>query len=525
MFFTKHSALTAVLALAVAAASAQTKTVDGIQNMRHSALSPIYAGNEVKGYLMFSRGDKADRKNDNYSLDFYDQDLAKVSNVTVQKPAGRFTLLDNSFNGSAFAFYFFNSKDATLELETYDTSLKKLGTKVIGELTKGDKMMIANQQKLEDPSAGGMMGNGMSLFPVLGQGFVRNGYTGMMKGYTLAMYDDKLQMKWRVTSPEDSKQYESVGITEASDKYLLGMMMRRDGMMSRTINSSMVAFDVATGKKVLDQPVETSKTEQLSLSSFSFDPEKREFVAVGEYYKPDDKPFINKSLGFYIKRFSEQGKVVSTKNYGWQREVASLMPSEAKPSLEEGYVNYTHSITKGANGKLYIVSEQYKVVGDGMGIAMMAMGARGANVTKGKIGNLFVYEIDSQGKLNSVKFYAKDPSTATLPAGSSYMSAGIIGHIMKMQGDFDYQFIQKNDANTQFNAVYINFDKEKGAATKRVIGDIAFGDNGKYAVDKIDMTSDANYSYLYPAKPGYVMIADYYKKKSQLGMKLVKLNI
>ena len=32
-------------------------------------------------------------------------------------------------------------------------------------------------------------------------------------------------------------------------------------------------------------------------------------------------------------------------------------------------------------------------------------------------------------------------------------------------------------------------------------------------------------SFLYPAKPGYVMIADYFKKKSQLGMKLVKLNI
>ena len=44
-------------------------------------------------------------------------------------------------------------------------------------------------------------------------------------------------------------------------------------------------------------------------------------------------------------------------------------------------------------------------------------------------------------------------------------------------------------------------------------------------MDKIDLTSTANYSYVYPAKPGYVMIADYYKKKSQLGMKLVKLNI
>ncbi|OUJ72899.1 hypothetical protein BXP70_16485 [Hymenobacter crusticola] len=73
------------------------------------------------------------------------------------------------------------------------------------------------------------------------------------------------------------------------------MMVRRDGMMSKQVTSSMVAIAAATGKKIMDLPVETSKTEHLSLSSFTFDPDKREFIAVGEYYKPDDKPFVNKS--------------------------------------------------------------------------------------------------------------------------------------------------------------------------------------------------------------------------------------
>jgi hypothetical protein len=38
----------------------------------------------------------------------------------------------------------------------------------------------------------------------------------------------------------------------------------------------------------------------------------------------------------------------------------------------------------------------------------------------------------------------------------------------RQSGQFDYQFIQKNDANSQFNVVYINYDKEKGEATKKV---------------------------------------------------------
>ncbi len=527
MLNTKRTALAALFALTATAGFAQTKTLEGIESMSRSALSPIYAGNEVKGYLMFGHGDKADRKNDNYLLDFYDQDLGKVSNITIQKPAKRFTLLKNTFNGSAFAFYFVNYKEETLEMETYDTSLKKLGSKVIEDLSKMDKMMIQQQQQQQQQGGegGGMMSGSMSLFPVPGKGFIRNSYMGLGKGYALVMYDDNLKAKWRLASDEKSKFYEGIGLTEATDKYVLGMMMRRDGMMSRKITSSMVAIDATTGKKVLDLPVETSKTEQLSLSSFTFDPQTREFVAVGEYYKLDDKPFVNKSPGFYIKRFSEAGKPVSTKNYGWQREVMALMPAEAKASLEDNYVNYAHSIVKGANGKLYIVAEQFKIVGDGLGIALTALGGRGASVSKGKIGNMLVFEIDPQAKLTSVKFYAKDPSNAVLPPGTGFMGAGILGQIMKGQGDFDYQFMQKNDANTQFNVVYINFDKEKGEATKKVVGNIVFGDNGKYAVDKIDLTSTANYSYVYPAKPGYVMIADYFKKKGQLGMKLVKLNI
>ena len=522
MFFTPRMALAALFTLSVATASAQTKTLQGIENMRRSALSPIYAGNEVKGYLLFAHGDKADRKNDNYLLNFYDQNLTEASKIVVQKPKNRFYLLDNSFNGSAFAFYFFNQKDETLELETYDTGLKKIGTKVIGELSKGDKMMIQNQLKMQGTSAFG----GMGLMPVPGVGFLRNGYTGLSKGYTLAMYDDNLKMKWRLTSPENAKQYEMANVMESADKYLMGTIMRRDGIMSRKFETSMLVIDAATGKKIMDSPVETSKDEQLSLSSFTFDPAKREFVAVGEYYKPDDKPMVNKSQGFYIKRFSEAGKQVSSKMYGWQKEVAALMPAEAKESLEDNYVNFNHTVVKAANGKMYIIAEQFKIVGDGLGIAMAAMGGK-ASVSKGKVANMLVFELDPQAKLTNVKFYPKNITNAELPNGAGFLGAGLLGYIMKGQGDFDYQFLQKNDANTNFNAVYVNFDKEKGEAAKGYVGNIAFDENGKYTLDKIDLSSStgATAAYLYPAKPGYVMMADYFRKKSQLGMRLIKLNI
>lgn len=513
--------LAGLLALPGLGAHAQTQTLDGVARIYRSAISPIYAGNEVKGYIMYAKGDKADRKNDNYLLDFYDQDLAKVSNITVQKPSGRYYLLANSFNGSAFGLYFYNLKDNSLEIETYDTSLKKLGSKVIGDLSKMDKMKI--QQSFQQKSSGAeeQAFSDMELFPVPGYGFVRNSYEGMMKGYALQMYDNQMNLKWTLASDPKSKEYEAINITEATDKYILATMMRKSGMLSKKAESYMVVIDAVTGKKIMDLPVETSKTEQLSLSSFTFDPAKREFIAMGEFYKLNDKPYVNKSEGFYLKRFSESGQPTVAKNYGWHNEVRAAMPAEALPSLEAGYVNYAQSIVRGANGKTYIVAEQYKVVADGVGIAMAMMGG-GAGVQKGKIANMMVFALDPSYKLTDVKFYPKDESQAMLPGIGG---AGLMGMYLKATGQFDYQFMQKNDANSQFNAVYINYDKEKGEKTKRIIGNVAFGDNGQFKVDKIDMTSSATASYLYPAKPGYLMMVDYLKKEKKVGMKLVKVNI
>ena len=490
--------------------------------MARSGISPIYAGNEVKGYLLYARTDKANRKNDNYRLDFYDQDLTKVSNITIQKPAGKYFLLQNSFNGTAFGLYFYNQKDKSLEIETYDTSLKKLGSKVIGDLSKADNMVI--MQRLQNGDNGDNMLGSLNLQPVADKGFVRNSFDGMMKSYALQMYDNNLNPKWWLASNPKSKFYEYIIINEVNDKYLVGTIMRRDGLMSRKMESYMVAIDVNTGKKVLDQPVESSKTEQLGLSSFTFDAAKREFVAVGEYYKPDDKPFVQKSQGFYIKRFTEAGKLIGVKPYSWQKEVKAALPAEAKVSLEEGYVNFTHSIVKGADGKMYIVGEQYKIAGKGLDV-VLAVARMGGGGARGLIGNLMIFELSPEYSLTSIKCFPKDVSKVPLPGGAGMVSNNMLGYVLKMQGGFDYQFLQRNNANSLFNLVYINYDKEKGEATKKIIGNISFGETGQFTIDKIDGTSSATSSYVYPAKPGYVMMVDYLKKQSQLGMKLVKLNI
>ena len=95
---------------------------------------------------------------------------------------------------------------------------------------------------------------------------------------------------------------------------------------------------------------------------------------------------------------------------------------------------------------------------------------------------------------------------------------------MKQYGYFDYQFFANSSNKKTFNAVYVNYDREKGEKPKKVVGNIILGEKQLVTIDQIDMPSKASSAFLYPAKPGYIMMVDYLKKQKQLGMKLVKVN-
>lgn len=515
----KISLFTVALWLSVSFSYAQKQSLPGIGNLRASAISPIYEKSEVKGYMFYYKADKADRKNDNYIIDFFDEDLNKVKNIVMQKPRNSYFLLRNSYNGSVFGFYFYNYRKKELELEVYDRGLNKIGSQKITNLSKMDKAYIQQELEKGSTSDNSLMG-GVNLYPVPEKGFVRNSYEGMGKSYILEMYDNNLKLKWKYI-PEQNKDYEAVGITEVTDKYVMATIARRPGMFSKKIDFYVAAFDVETGKKVLDMPIETGQAEQLSLSTVNFDEQKQEFLVLGEFYNADDKPFVSKSQGFFIKRFGVDGNEKSSKLYGWNKEVNSLLPAAARKSVDENYINYIHKIIKDANGNMYLVAEQYKIVVSGAGIASKALGGKASSM-KGKIGNLIIFAIDPADALKEVKFYEKEETDCVLPAGSGWYGGGLLGHIIKMESGFDYQFSQLNNDANNFNIAYLNFtDKGKKTALVNVMLD----ETGSFNTDNIDITSGKrSRSFTYPAKIGYNMIVDYNDKEKLMEMRLVKLN-
>jgi hypothetical protein len=506
---------------------AQTATLSDFKRISPSTISPIKEGKETKGYTLFYKGDKADKGNDNYFLAVYDQDLKKTKTISFQRPRGKFLLIGNGYNGNELGFYFYNFKEKQFEIDTYDKTLKKLDSRTFKEKLTDMEEFSLNQRLQAEEKDQSAFSTDLGLYPVPGKGFIRNGIMKRAKGFKLEMLGNNLKTKWNYATSEDSKETEGLIIYEVTDNLLLGTIVRRPGAMSTKMTFYIVAFDIETGRKVMDLPVETpGTTDQLSLNSISYDYDNNQIIVTGDYYAENDKPGASKSKGFYIKTFSSDGKETNKKMYSWEKDVKSMLPPEAKESIEKGAMNFTHRVLKGADGKLYIVCEQFNRTASALGIASQVLGGGrgGASVSKCNVLNLIIYVVNPDLSLSDIKFYPKDKSSVEMPPGSAYLGAGLAGLIVKSMGGFDYQFTQMTNDGKSFDVVYINYDKEKGESTKRILGNIIISPDGKFNLDKMDISSKATESYLYPAKPGYLMMVDWIRKEKSLGMKLVKLN-
>lgn len=504
---------------------AQTESLPGFKTLRKSQINAIQDGSEVRGYSVFQTLDKADKKNDNYAMFVYDENLTKVKTLEFKKQRNVTFLLGNAFNGDAMALMFYNTKEKAYELETYDNSLKKLASKKIVNNSKTEKMSIQQntmmQAKGNDP--GELVGIG--VIPVPGKGFVKIGLTDKSDGYFFTMFDNNLNEKWTLSTPKDPKEYEVFFVYDVTDQYIAGTIIRRPGKMSKKFTYYVAVIDANTGQLVIDAPIETSASEQLSINGISIDKQRNEFIVSGDSYNLSDKPGVNKSKGFYVKKFSPDGKITAQSIYSWNTDVKKVLPAEAAESVEKGFLNYTHKMMTDASGRVYLITEQYRTTADAMGIASNILGGGyGSSMTKVQVENIMLFELSPNLELTNIKFYDKNKKNVALYPGMEFYGTGMLGYFVKLMGDFDYQFSQTSNDKKNFNIAYTNWEKEKGEKAKKYIGNISINDKGDFSLDKIDVTNKASAYFVFPAKPGHVMMVDWLKKEKTVGMKLVKLN-
>ncbi len=135
--------------------------------------------------------------------------------------------------------------------------------------------------------------------------------------------------------------------------------------------------------------------------------------------------------------------------------------------------------------------------------------------------NMVVFQFNADYSLEKVHIFEKNASQLLLPSGSMYTSSKLLSYYIKAIGGFDFRFSQEFPGNETFAVVYVDADK---GSQKAVLGSIVFTPEKVFAVDKMRFDRHSQEFAVMRAKPGYVLIAEYFKKEKKFDMRLEKIN-
>jgi hypothetical protein len=229
-------------------------------------------GSTLKGYYSFWQYDKIDKKNNAYFLRLMDDNLNEVKTIEIVRPKNTI-LLETAFNSSCFMFVFISKDD--VELVTYDKTGTLLGSKVINDISKWERMRLT--QIMTDGEANA------SVFPVGKDGFIRATFMKNDKlGYAIESYGNDCGVKWTSGSDPKSDLLETAEIVSASDKYIITNVGRKKSLMSKDANMFVVVHSAVDGKKVFESALEDGENEMSTINSY-YDETAGEITILGEY--------------------------------------------------------------------------------------------------------------------------------------------------------------------------------------------------------------------------------------------------
>ena len=139
-----------------------------------------------------------------------------------------------------------------------------------------------------------------------------------------------------------------------------------------------------------------------------------------------------------------------------------------------------------------------------------------------KVTDMIVLQLNSQFVLENATIYDKYNNNVELPAGAGFMNPHTLALLLKSSGSFDYAFTQMGKNKSSFISGYTDFEKGKDYRGMS-FNAISYYD-GKVTKDKINLSTKATRIRVLPAKPGSVLLLEYFKKAKKIELRMEKLN-
>ncbi|MBL0742976.1 DUF6770 family protein [Chryseolinea lacunae] len=484
-------------------ATAQTlsKTVTGDVKVRNTGA--ILQNGQVKGYYTFYNLEKQDRKNNNYMLSVTDENLREINSVNIVRP-NSYLLMDASFNGEAFGFLFYDMRERTLEIIGYDRTLKETN-----KVTKTLKNKYANAMYAYIAQGHEPMQS--FLIAVPNKGFMYYGIKEESKSdFEVEFYDNTMKRSWTSFGPDDKFDFETAMEAFQDEQYVGSTIIKRTSVLSSDIDIDLLVQNIGDGKTVFRIPMESTKYKMM-LAKVFFDKAKQQFTIFGEYFDKNENVIKNQSQGFIAVVVDMKGKIVSERTNSWTADINKLVAAKDKETFEDTNILF-HDFVRTSDGQIFAIGEQYR---------------RGGNPMTGMrilVYNLVVFQFDADFSIKKLHVFEKDKNAFTFPQGFIIASAKMLSYVAKSMNAFDFQFLQTSADKNTFVVNYINYDREKGQKAKNVLGSVIYTPEKVFAVDKLPLTRSSTEYYVYPAKEGYVMVSEYFKKEKRIDNRLEKLN-
>jgi hypothetical protein len=470
-------------------------------NLRSSG--PILEGDQVKGYYFFYQTDNVNRKTNEYTLQILDVNLNKLKDIRFENTK-TVKLYESSYNGNSLVFMFYDEETRMLDYRIYGINgdLKWNYTRKIDkkseeyfEAYKGQTEDAFYNQHLYDIGDKGFI----SLIPVK---------DGRRFSYEISFFSTNEKKTWSYESSE-SENFTSATFIGSNGFAAYFQVARFKGMFGGKSKADLLSIDLSNGSKLFQTELETNRLKLIP-GGISVINNSNNIVVMGPYYENNDRPSPERGLGIGLWVIDGRGKILAANNNSWQSDISKLVKVDSKGRID-GLGNIVfHKFLQTSDGNFFVIGEGYRYSGLSF-----------------KISDIVIFQLDEKFKLQYAGIYDKPEKSMNVYSAALKTGGGNGGNLASgmfsyANALFDYSFTQMGRNKNSFITTYLTEEKSKEYKGP-VLNSITYDDN-RYTTGKIKLKSEATRTFTMPAKPGSIVIVDYYKKEKRLDVRMEKLN-
>ena len=247
---------------------------------------------------------------------------------------------------------------------------------------------------------------------------------------------------------------------------------------------------------------------------------------IGPYFNKTDNIVKDFSLGIAIYTIDDDGKILSKAYNNWAQDISKYLPLNEKGKIDDiGYL-FFHNIIQSNDGNIFVVGEGYKRTADALGIGLNALSLLGGRINSGgntkiKITDMVIMEFGNDFKIKGATVQEKHHSDFHNEY-SDLNSQHLVALLIKAYGGFDYAFTTADKDVKTFSVCYRDY--ERTSEYKGQTFNVLKYNGTKFLTDKIQLSSKATHMVVLPAKPGFVLIMEYFKKDKKIDLRMEKMN-